>query len=469
MSLLSVISAFSRRLRRGEPPPDAAVVRGLELRVASDLFDKVRRHVEDFSRGEEGGFLLCGLSSLPDRDVLLAREWVRIPERAMSRGTHGSVLSWSADFNSEILERALRTGTAPVLVHSHGRPRPGFSGDDQRKERALFPAMSRLLGGPLTGTLLLGQGDAVGSFWADGARSHEFRRLVVVESPIESWASGSLPPPPTRRRLARQSGAIGQGSDAKLATARVAVVGISGGGSHVVQQLAHQGVGRLIVFDDDVVDETNLGRVVGAVATDVDITEKTELARRIAHGVDPKIEVVEVRERFPSTISIEALKEADVVVSCVDTFRAREAINAFCRRHLLPLVDIGTAIRTANERLVRADGQLIVALPGKPCLRCWFVTNAVLEAEERARPAGYDDNPDAGDPQVVSMNGVLASEACNSVLDLITGYSNGARGHVFWQYEGRSGSLEPCEVPPARSDCPACAEEGFGDPSSAPT
>jgi hypothetical protein len=132
---------------------------------------------------------------------------------------------------------------------------------------------------------------------------------------------------------------------------------------------------------------------------------------------------------------------------------------------MIPLVDIGLTISTHGERLARADGQVIVSMPGHPCLRCWFVTDAALEREERKRPAGYDRDPDApGDPQVVSMNGTLASEACNCALDLVTGYSSGARGARWWLYDGRSGQLDRHELPSHRPNCPACAEQRLGDP-----
>ena len=74
--------------------------------------------------------------------------------------------------------------------------------------------------------------------------------------------------------------------------------------------------------------------------------------------------------------------------------------------------------------------QVIVSIPGtSSCLHCWFTDDVTLAHEEMERPAGYDRDPNApGDPQVVSMNGVLASEACNCVLDIITGYSRNARG-----------------------------------------
>jgi molybdopterin-synthase adenylyltransferase len=352
-------------------------------------------------------------------------------------------------------------------VHSHGSRNPAFSRDDRSKERPLFAAFSRLVGALPAGTVLLGDRDAIGSFWVAGANTAAFGGIVIVGDTLDAWPTpgAARTGRPPRRRLARQSIAIGPASDAKLADAKVAVIGLSGGGSHVVQQLAHQGIGTIVAVDDQVIDETNLGRVVGATEVDINTTPKTDVAERIATGIDHTITMVKVPHRFPSPEAIAALKEVDLIVACVDRFDVRESINAFARRYLIPLVDVGLAIVSSGERVAVADGQVAVALPGRPCLRCWLVTEAVLAHEREHRPPGYDQNPDApGDPQVVSMNGTLASEACNCVLDLITGYSGGRRGAKFWQYEGRSGTLMPHDLPSQGPACPACAQEGFGDP-----
>jgi len=468
------LARLPRMFRRSRPVPLEAAPprRTLDVRIAAPLFAEVRAHVEDFSRGEEAGYLICGLSRLPDRDVLLAREWIVVPDSAIARGAYGSVLSWSSEFNSQVLAHALELGATPVLVHSHGTANPGFSADDRAKERPLFGAFSRITEPLPTGTLLLGDGDAAGSFWIDGRNDLALRRLVIVGETIETCHASSARPPTRGRRgrLDRQTIAIGPDSEPKLTDARIAVIGVSGGGSHVIQQLAHQGVGALIPIDGQTVEESNLGRLVGAVHTDIDTTLKVDVAKRVATGIDPSIEVLAVPECFPSSRALDALKGADIVVACLDRFDAREGVNTFCRRYLIPLVDIGMEIRSACEQLAIADGQLIVSRPAEACLRCWFITDAVLERERRERPPGYDRNPDApGDPQVVSMNGVLASEACNCVLDLITGYSGGRRGpNTFWQYEGRTGQLEPCELPSRREDCPGCAEESLGDANPEP-
>lgn len=465
-----IAGRFSRGSGGRHPGAKASAVQqalGVDIRLNSALFDRVLEHVEDFDRGEEAGFLICSTSRLAERFVLLAREWYPIPESHLARYANQSVLTWSADFNSTMLQKAVDEDATLVLVHSHGTASPRFSHDDRVKEKPLFASFSRIIGMQPVGTLLLGDGDATGSFWLDGENALEFRRLVVIDDTTQNWHSAERPPSPlpARQRLNRQSVAISPESDEKMARARVGVIGLSGGGSHVVQQISHQGIGGLIVVDDKIVEVPHLGRLVGAVEADVGVTKKVDLAMRVANGIDSSIDVVRVDSRFPSAAAIAALKEADVIVACVDRFDAREAINAFCRRYLIPLVDVGMSIRSAGERLATADGQVIASIPGHPCLRCFFLTDAVLDYERKTRPPGYDTTVDApGDPQVVSMNGVLASEASNTVLDLITGYSGGRRGAKQWQYEGREGNLEISDLPPARAGCPACAEEGFGDP-----
>jgi molybdopterin/thiamine biosynthesis adenylyltransferase len=293
------------------------------------------------------------------------------------------------------------------------------------------------------------------------------RRLLVVGIPLEKWTPERSSTSSVRRRLDRQSLAIGSGSDALLGDASVAVIGLSGGGSHVCQQLAHLGIGHLIGIDDQLVEDVQLGRMVGAVASDVDSSFKTAVMRRVAESIDPAIVFEGVRDRFPASEARRLLLDVDLVIACVDSFGAREQINAFCRRHHLPLIDIGMNIETdRNGHLLSAAGQAVVVLPDSPCLRCGpLLSDAVLEREQRERPPGYDLNPDSlGDPQVVSMNGVLASEGVNCALDLITGYSNGARGAAWWLYNGREGHLERCEHASRRPGCPACAEQGQGDP-----
>jgi molybdopterin/thiamine biosynthesis adenylyltransferase len=451
---------------RGRPGLPAA--RTIEVRVGSDAFTQVRRHVEDVTAGEQAGFIVCGYARVGNGDLLLAREWIPVPPAAAVRNHHAYGLEWKAEFSAEVLQRADELGAAPVLVHSHGATRtPKLSGPDAQSARRLLPGFSRMLSGRPCGSVVLGAGAAAGQFWSDGRYCGELTALRITGPPIESWGPSGpvVAAHAARARHSSHATALGSASGQKLAAASVAVIGLCGGGSHVCQQLAHLGVGRIIAIDHDIVEDRNLGRMVGSEPGDVG-RRKTDVMVRLVHRVDPSVTIEPVPAEFPDRQTLEALKGADVVVACVDSFLVREQINAFCRRYHLLLVDIGLGIETEKERLTSAHGQLTVVTPDSSCLRCGpLLSDEVLARERRERPPGYDRNPyAAGAAQVISMNGTLASEAVNTALDFITGYSAGARGAGWWLYDGRAGTIDRCETPARRAGCPACAEYGHGDP-----
>jgi molybdopterin/thiamine biosynthesis adenylyltransferase len=439
----------------------------VDLRVPGRMFADVFSHTRDQTRGEEAGFLVCSAANTPGGAILLARSWLPVPEAEIVDRAGDFVLEWSSRFNANAVMIADNIDASLVLVHYHGGDRPRLSCDDLRSARQLFPGISRLLGDRLSGSVVLGDSAASGQFWRNGRPTASLSRLRIVGD----WLEDLHPEPRTmhataNRRLDRQSRAIGPRTEALLAAARVAIIGLSGGGSHVFQQLAHQGVGTIVVVDPQVVDETNLGRLVGAEVRDIDRTPKTDVAVRLARRVDPSLDVVPVRLPFAHPDALAAVRSVDIVVGCVDSWRAREQINEFCRRHHIPYVDIGINIETDGDRLTAAHGQLVVVTPDSPCMRCLpLLSEAVLGREREHKPPGYDLNQYAvGDPQVVSMNGTLASEASNAVLDLITGYSAGARGPGWWLYDGRAGTFERLVATGRRNGCPACAQQGHGDP-----
>jgi molybdopterin/thiamine biosynthesis adenylyltransferase len=377
-------------------------------------------------------------------------------------------LEWTAAFSAEVLAHADRAGAAAVLIHAHpGSQAPRPSPDDAKTARSLMPGFSRVLGLPC-GAMVLGDGAAAGTFWREGRSAGERVRLRVVGQPIEVLLPTLSAPPRSapKRRHDRTSRALGPQSEPRIAAASIGVVGLCGGGSHVCQQLAHLGVGRFVVVDHDVVEDVNLGRMVGSAPRDARTTLKTKVMARLITSIDPGICVEQLPRRFPAPEALKALQTVDVVIACVDSFLVREQINEFCRRYHVPLIDIGLGIETESEQLRSAYGQVTLALPSGACLRCGpLLSDAVLERERRERPPGYDRNPDAhGDPQVVSMNGVLASEAVNLALDLITGYARGKRNTNWWLYDGRAGTMARCEPVGRRAKCPACAQEGHGDP-----
>lgn len=208
---------------------------------------------------------------------------------------------------------------------------------------------------------------------------------------------------------------LGPRSEELLRSATIGIVGLGGGGSHVAQQLAHIGIGRVLLFDPDNVELSNLNRLVGATAQDANAhSEKVEVARRLFLGINPAAEIQTYAVQWQ--LAADALQEADVLISCVDSYAARQDLEVSARRFLVPIVDIGMDVHLVGGRPHMA-GQVILSSPGGPCFRCLgFLTDENLRREAELYGAA------GGRPQVVWANGVLASIAVGLVVDLLTGW-----------------------------------------------
>src|SRR3989442_11484933 len=98
-------------------------------------------------------------------------------------------------------------------------------------------------------------------------------------------------------RFERQERLFGKEGQAKLRAARVAVVGVGGLGTHVVQQLALLGVGELALIDSEELAESNRNRYVGARHDDpIPGTQKVFIGERLTKEIDPTIQIVKIPE-----------------------------------------------------------------------------------------------------------------------------------------------------------------------------
>ncbi len=259
-------------------------------------------------------------------------------------------------------------------------------------------------------------------------------------------------------RHARQS-FLGPRSEEVLRSLRVGVVGVGGGGSHVIQQLAHVGVGDFLVLDPDKVEDTNMNRLVGAIARDVRLgTPKASIARRVIKGVNPKARVVAVSKDW--RLESDRLRDRDVIVGCVDTYRTRSELEVLARRYLIPYVDIGMDVHSRDASYL-ISGQVILSMPGAPCMRCLgFLRPELLEQEaSRYGEAG-------GRPQVVWPNGILASAAVGTIVQLFSPWHPGNPSTVYLEYDGNTQTIGTSNrlAHGARNCTHFTAALGLGDP-----
>jgi sulfur-carrier protein adenylyltransferase/sulfurtransferase len=168
-----------------------------------------------------------------------------------------------------------------------------------------------------------------------------------------------MQPDYSRQILLKEIGPDGQ---AKLARARVLIVGAGGLGSPVLQYLAGAGVGRLGVVDADTLDASNLHRQPIYALADTGAS-KVELARAAILAINPSLTVDTYPERFTADNALDLVRAYDVVVDCSDNFRTKFLLNDAAVLARRPAV---------FASVYQYEGQLQVYKPepSHACLRC---------------------------------------------------------------------------------------------------
>ena len=199
----------------------------------------------------------------------------------------------------------------------------------------------------------------------------------------------------------------------------------------LVEQLAHLGVGTIVVVDFDVVQTHNLSRIVGATPRDArDQTKKVRVASRNVARIDSAICVEEIDGDIADHDVAVALTDCDFLFLATDTITSRLVTNAIVQSHLIPAVQIGAKVD------LRAQGgieSVYVAVrpvwPRQGCLDCaGLIEPMALRKEENTdqeRAAqNYLGSPEVVDPSVVSLNGIAASSAVNVMLMCAVGLAD---------------------------------------------
>lgn len=139
---------------------------------------------------------------------------------------------------------------------------------------------------------------------------------------------------------------IGKEGIAKLKNSKVAIFGIGGVGSYVVEALARAGIGSFVLIDNDTISLTNLNRQL--IATHSTIGEyKVDVAKARILDINPKAKVKTYKEFFlPETKKNIITEDIDYVVDCIDTVTGKIAIILKCDELKIPVI---SSMGTGNK------------------------------------------------------------------------------------------------------------------------
>ncbi len=436
------------------------------LRLTADQIEEIRTHLFRADRDEHAAVLLVGSHRDGEDVTVFAREVHPILDEEFPPGEHGYRQIAPAAL-ARLGNRAYAEQLGLVSLHSHpGADRSvALSPDDLNGHRRVFPHLLDIVGGRPVGGLAMGARSAAGEIWLTSVDARPVDRVTVIGDRAELLhsqppAGGEM----SDERHDRQVRLFGAEGLRLLRAQRVAVIGVGGGGSLVVEQLAHLGVGEIVAVDFDTVAEHNLSRIVGATADDArQNTKKVEVARRLAERIDPTVRFTAIDGDVVDAHVAELIKRTDFMVLATDSHLSRLVVNAIANAYLTPAVQIGAKADTRPDGSIE---QIYCAvrpiLPPDGCLHCAGAIDQVLvqreTATEEERIAQNYLGGDSGeiDPSVITLNAVTAAAATNLFLLSTVGLGQPglARHRIHTPANGEWLTLQP-----QRTDsCPWCSQ-----------
>jgi molybdopterin-synthase adenylyltransferase len=473
---------------RGFALPLDPNARPADIRIRQTDWDALLGHLLGDGR-EHAAMLVCGLRETSDTLTYLVRDLVLLtPSDYVDRGAvHLSVAPTTL---ARVAKRARLLDTAVIMTHSH--PFPGSvvaSGIDLRTEADLGRRVLTSRTEKPVGALVVGPDGLDGRSWTP-AGAGPLSALTVIGDTLTRYAVTSHAVSPSQgahsgdgtgadvatpsvaparegeSATARQELLWGASGQQILLDSHVVVVGAGGTGSHVATQLAHLRVGRLTLIDHDVIEMSNLSRILGLGPDDVGRSKVEALAdqlSRIHPGATIETYAASVLDIDPAILTA-----ADVIVCATDGHGSRSLLNDLAHQYYVPVVDLGVEVVPGDA--FRAGGGVRVLRPGSGCLWCAQTLSPALVREEylsefqRTQEAerGYLRGATAAAPSVIALNGVVASLAVMEVCQLLVGMLGAGRDRLLYRAEMRA--LSTTGMTP-RAGCPVCGnEEESGKP-----
>ena len=139
---------------------------------------------------------------------------------------------------------------------------------------------------------------------------------------------------------------IGKENLDKLKKSKIAVFGIGGVGSFVVEGLARAGIGKLILVDKDEISISNINRQIHATYETIG-KDKVEVMKQRILSINPEIEVKAWKEFFMSECNLPIIEEdVDYIVDAIDTVSAKIALIELAKKMNIPII---SAMGTGNK------------------------------------------------------------------------------------------------------------------------
>jgi hypothetical protein len=407
----------------------------LQLRISGLHHNILKNHLLPPDGREAIAVALCGRHLNEGKIILTVHDLTLIPyDECYSRSY--DLLQWPTERIFPYFERIGKHDFALLKIHSHPGGYNMFSETDDRSDREFFDSAFgwALNNKPHASAIMIPGGKIFGRFFFEDLQYKTIDKILISGDEILIYQSNILSA--NEQFALRTIQVFGEKTYSLLKNLTIGVVGCSGTGSPLIEQLVRLGVGKVVMIDPDIVEHKNLNRILNTTKIDAALNRpKVEvIAEAIVRiGLDTAVSYHQ-ENLYNSSTALKSLIESDVIFGCMDSVDGRYILNQLCSFYLIPYFDLGVKLEADGKGgIQKICGSVHYLQPAKSSLisRGVYTMEEVRAAGqyrknrdeyENLKKSAYIKNVNVNSPAVISVNMNIASHAVNEFLNRIHPY-----------------------------------------------
>jgi len=407
----------------------------LQLRIAGLHHQILKNHLLPTDGLESVAVALCGRYVDKENTILTVHDITLIPdEECYSR--ENDLLQWPTQKAIPYFEKIGKSDLAIMKIHSHPGGYRKFSRTDDKSDNEFFDSAFgwAVNDKPHISAVMLPDGEVFARLFYSDLHHEPVTKVLIAGDSIKIYKNSEFKE--SEEFALRTIQTFGDKTYQDLKQMSIGVVGCSGTGSPLIEQLVRLGIGKIMLIDPDTVEQKNLNRILNTTKKDAESHNPKVLV--IADAIE-KIglgtHVVPLQTNlYDSPEALRQLIKCDTVFGCMDSVDGRHLLNQLCTFYLIPYIDLGVKLEADGKGGINKICASVNYLqPGKSSLisRGLYTTEDLRAASQyRKNPEEFENlkknayirNVNVNTPAVISVNMNIASHAVNEFLNRVHSY-----------------------------------------------
>lgn len=407
----------------------------LQLRISGLHHEMLKKHLFPQDGLESVAVALCGRYMDSENIIVTVHDITLIPDEECYL-RENDLLQWPTERAMPYFEKIGRTDVAIMKIHSHPSGYRKFSRTDDKSDAEFFDSVFgwAMNDKPHISAVMLPDGEIFARLFYSDLHHEALTKVLVAGDAINIYKDITFSE--IDNFALRTIQTFGDKTYQDLRQMSVGVVGCSGTGSPVIEQLVRLGVGKIVLIDPDTVELKNLNRILNTSKEDAqkETPKVTVIANAIEKmGLGTLVNSFQVN-LYNSSDALRALIKCDCIFGCMDSVDGRHLLNQLSTFYLIPYIDLGVKLEADGKGgISKICGSVNYLQPGRSSL----ISRGLYTTEDLRAAAQYRKNPEefeslkknsyiknvnVNTPAVISVNMNIASHAINEFLNRIHPY-----------------------------------------------